>query len=195
MQSRSLAPVNKICREQASSIIDLLECIHMNVEYKAVLIYNYSDGGFVGYGIQGLNKLQSTNIWTEGEEVDLFNRLQALNESNDIKSCWPHPQDPDVVSLLDDHNFHPIEYTVTDVIDKDRSTLVYEQIEDRDITGITTGKFVDGDIDLSRSDVVYKSIQIPKNPSDMKMRLQDAMETIARRRVANSQARRARLEI
>lgn len=151
--------------------------------YQAVVIYDL-DGTFLGYGIRSANKLQSVNIWTEAEQDQLAKRLQELNSGNDIKKAWPHPQDPEVQALLSDPAFHPIEYATAEVIDKEKSHLVYEQIPRLDINGNHTGEFEDGDIVDDQSVIRYKSIQVPKNPSDMKLRLQDAMETIARKRTA-----------
>jgi len=153
------------------------------MNYEAVMIYN-TDGDFLGYAIKSDNKLQSTNLWTEAEVPKLKERLTELNLGNDIRKHWPHPQDPEVVALLNDPNFHPIEYADTQVIDQEKSYLVYEKIEKRDMNGERTGSFEDGDLIPEQSYIVYKTIQIPVRPSDIKLRLQQAMETVARKRAS-----------
>lgn len=151
------------------------------MSYEAVLIYN-TTGSFIGYGIRGQNKLQSTNIWIEDELNSLNTRLAELNQGSNIKAYWPHPQDPEVVALLNDPEFHPIEYVDSEAIDEEKSYLVFEQIETRDIDGNPTGHFEEGDLIPEQSYIVTKTVQVPARPSDVKLRLQDAMETIAKQR-------------
>ena len=151
------------------------------MSFEAVGIYTL-EGDFWAYGIKGPNKLQSPNVYFAGEEGQLNDRLNELNAGQDIRSTWPHPQDPDVQELLNDPNFHPIEYTETKVLDKENSYLVYfDEMYTED------GKYDErsGDIDESRSVLRYKKAKIPTRPSDMKLRLQDAMEAVARNRLAS----------
>src|ERR1044072_4802472 len=101
------------------------------MSYEAVQIHDL-EGKFVGYTIKktGLPKLQSSNIWVEGEEDDLREQLGRLLADVDIKQSWPSAKDPEVVALLNDLEFHPIEFEQVDVVDDEASTYI-EKINPR----------------------------------------------------------------
>ena len=150
-----------------------------------VAIYNYTDSAFIGYGIKDekADKLQSTNIWREGEEDKLNERLAALNAEIDLNKHWPHPQDPEVVALLDDPTFMPIEYIEAEVIDDEASTYVWKKEAETDEHGDFTGRLVDGsELDEGASTIIYKIGKVPKRPTDVMWRIKAASEQVARRR-------------
>jgi len=154
------------------------------MSYEEVLIYSKT-GAFVGWGIKGseIDKLQSANLWTEAEQEKLAKRLNELNENVDLNATWPHPQDPDVLQLLADKNFVPIEYEERQVVDDDHSDYVWEQVPETDDNGVPTGRFVDGEnIDRQASVIRYKMDWLPKRPSDVMWRIKKASEVVARKR-------------
>ncbi len=150
------------------------------MQYKPVYVYT-TEGELVGATILGENKLQTTNIWIAEEQNDLKKRLDELNQDADIRTTWPHPQDPEVLQLINNPGFHPIEYVDSEALDKENSFIVIDQNEQN-----ADGSYNDhyGDIDESQSVLKYKTVKVPKQPSDVKLRLQDAMETVARNRLA-----------
>lgn len=155
--------------------------------YEAIALYTLQ-GAFVGYTIHDKtkSKLQTTNIYTEQEQDALARRLAEINESVEVKSAWPDPRDPEVVALLADPNFEPLEMAEAQVIDEDTSFLVWLQVPELDEWGNPIpGTSVDGpDVDMEASVIVYKQITAPKRPSDAVERTHHAQEIVARRRVA-----------
>lgn len=141
--------------------------------YEQVFIYD-SDGNFIGYSIKDPNarKLQTTNIYLGSEEKDLYEQLDRLNNKQQIMSNWPDAKDPDVVALLNDPNFSPIEMIETDVVDDDNSYYVY----------VKDGNGEDV-IDQQASVLSYKKMMVPARPTDVMQRVKLACEEIAKRRM------------
>lgn len=147
--------------------------------FRPVEIYDM-DGDFVGFAILGEKLLQSTNVWAEGEWVDLEARVNELNESEALKAVWPTPADPDVLAILQDHSFMPIEYEVYEVIDYEKSQVVYQDNESDD------NVFGWGAIDYDKSTIVYKTVESPVDASEAALRRQEAMKLVAQRRLQNT---------
>lgn len=160
------------------------------MSFEPLAIYTMQ-GQFVGYAIKDpkVSKLQSTNVYLEGEEAKLNERIAELNEKGDLTAVWPHPQDPEVKSLLDNPEFCPINYVERDVVDDDKSLYVYKQEQETDEMGnpvfdIITGqpKMIQGDIDPMASVLVYKKAMVPEKPTDHMFRIKKACEAVARKR-------------
>lgn len=151
--------------------------------YRSVAIYSM-DGAFVGYGIKGdAPKLQTTNIYVEGEEAKLKEQLSSLNQTQDIRAFWPNPKDPEVLALLADESFVPIEYEEREVVDDEHSYYVWQQEPEVDETGMPTGRMVQGSaLDEGASVIRYKMGRVPKRPTDVMWRIKRASEVVARRR-------------
>lgn len=144
--------------------------------YRVVLIYN-EEGNFVGSSIlqDGASRLQSTNIYVEGEETGLATQLDRLNKGQNLRAVWPDARDPDVVAVLADDNFMPVEKIEDDVIDEEKSHIVWHVDEDGEETGL---------INEAASVLVYKKMMVPARPSDVMERTKKAQEVVAQRRAA-----------
>lgn len=150
-----------------------------------VAIYDYNSGAFLGYGIKDDRavKLQSANLWKDGEEQSLNDQLRRLNNQVDINKHWPHPQDPDVQKLLNDPNFFPIEYEEAEVVDDEKSNYVWKMESETDEHGNETGRMVQGsELDEEASTIVTKMGKVPKRPTDIVVRIKKASEQVARQR-------------
>lgn len=152
------------------------------MSYFAVAVYTL-EGDFIGYAIKGPLKLQSTNLYTEREHGQLNARLNELNVDVDLKLYWPNPKDPAVLQILADERFMPLEYVEAEVVDEDRSYYVWEMVNEVDEHGNPTGQQVQGEnLDKTASVINYKLAKVPKNPSDMMLRIKAACEVVARDR-------------
>jgi hypothetical protein len=153
------------------------------MSFQPVMLYSM-DADFIGYTILGQNgKLQSTNTYAAGEEDKLNARIAELNTEVDLNAYWPNPKDPEVLKLLDDPSFVPIEYVETDVIDDENSWYVWQQVAEVDAYGNPTGEIVDSEhIDETASVIRYKRGRVPKRPTDHMWRIKSASEVVARRR-------------
>src|SRR5665213_3004370 len=105
------------------------------MSFETVAIYMMS-GDFVGFGIlnpaeradsDGVVKLQSANVYVEGQEDKLNKQLELLNQNVDLRAFWPNPKDPEVLALLEDRSFIPIEYEQREMVDDDNSHYVWKQ--------------------------------------------------------------------
>lgn len=142
-----------------------------------------TDGEFVGWAIKddGVAKLQSTNIWGEDEMDSLGNRLRELNEHHSIARFWPNPQDPDVVALINDVTFEPINYIEQEIVDEDRSNYVWQKVAAQGPEGEAI--WIDGpELDETASTIVYKTALVPERPTDQVQRIKKACEVVARQR-------------
>lgn len=151
--------------------------------YKHVLIYS-TEGDLLGYAIKGDDslKLQSTNIWKEGEEQSLTEQLGRLNESVELSTQWPDADDPDVKAILNNPEFMPIEMHMADVVDDANSYFVYTEEPEFDLDGRPTGETIQGHLDEQASVVVTKPMLVPIRPSDAMERMKAACELVARSR-------------
>lgn len=147
--------------------------------YQNVLIYK-PDGVFVGNAIldSQTNKLQATHVYREDEDQDLYQRISDLNVQQNLTHYWPHPQDPEVKKLVDDPDFMPLEYVATEVIDDERSTVVFHKVADPE----NEGAWIDGEPDYDASALAYKTVMIPARPTDSMLRIKAACEQVARER-------------
>lgn len=137
------------------------------------------DGTFVGYAVKEENNrtLQSTHLYREDEGEALAKRVAELNESQRVLGTWPDARDPDVVALVNNPNFEPIEYVENEVIDMDKSYLVYLKDADGEDTL---------EVDPEASVVVYRTAKVPARPSDYFERTKKACETVARQRLQSA---------
>ena len=145
--------------------------------FRAVEIYDM-DGDFVGFAILGKKLLQSTNVWAESELLDVEERVRELNEGEALKTVWPMPTDPEVLAILQDRSFMPIEYETYEVIDYDKSKIVY-------LDGIDDMIGSDG-INHDKSIIVYKTVESPVDAAEAALRRQEAMRLVAQRRLQNT---------
>ena len=139
--------------------------------YSPVLIYSF-EGEFLGYGIRKPEptlQLKSVNIWTEEETDDLNAQTARLNGDIDIRANWPNVNDPDVLKLINNPLWEPLEMEKVSIMDDDVSHYV----------------FVDETLDEEASVIVYKDIMAPKNPAQAQARTKKAQEIIARERSSN----------
>lgn len=148
-------------------------------------VYDPNTSEFLGYVIKDDQavKLKSTNIYPQGSEQNLATELSRLNDHVALSQHWPHPQDPEVVALLDDPSFHPIEYVEREVIDDETSHYVWIKEPVVDEFGNETGHMADGpELDREASVINYKMASVPAQPTDNMLRTKAACEQIARQR-------------
>lgn len=149
--------------------------------YEQVFIYG-SDGGFRGYAIKKLDvpKLDSVNIWAEGEEAQVKEALDKLNNENLLRQFWPDFADPDVLTLVEDPDWESLELEEVDTIDHEKSTLVpiYESYIDE--FGGRQSRDT-GEVDWAKSTIVFKKVMAP-NAQKAQARVFKAMEQVARQR-------------
>lgn len=150
------------------------------MSYSAVGVYDL-DGQFLGYSIRedGVPRLHTANLWTEdaGDITDLQAQLGRLNDAIDIRAYWPNVRDPEVEALLDDPEFQPLAMSAVEVVDEDNSIRVW--IEEPDFDQGTPGI-----LDVDNSHIAYKFVDAPA-PADVKLRVKNACEIVARRRAAH----------
>src|ERR1035437_4367821 len=155
------------------------------MQYESVAIYTLG-GDFVGYsilkGLGTINKLQSVNIWSEEEMPKLTEQLGRLNGDVALRAHWPRQDDPEVLALLNDPNFMPLETEVVDVVDDGNSYYAYTQVLEVDALGKQTGRIIDGDLDREASVLAYKKAVVPVRPIDAQIRTKKAHEIVAQRR-------------
>lgn len=153
----------------------------------------------VGYVIRkvGLPKLESTNIYTTAQKDEAVEDLMDLNKRAALRQFWPAPTDPEVMALLQDPDFAPVEYDEVDVPDLENSKVVYDTkpgppiVEVYDGASRTIGfgpdevKYDDTGqpaINWMASEIVYKKEQVPKR-TDGKSRIEKACEAVAEQRM------------
>lgn len=151
--------------------------------YVAALVYD-ADGNFRGYTTLNheVNKLKSTNLWTEEERPKLEEQLQRLNVGSALMAHWPSIDDPEVLKMLNDPTWEPLEMVLADVVDDERSLYVWTQIQETDAFGEPTGRMINGELDRDASVIAYKKAHIPKEPIKAQVRTKKAQEIVARRR-------------
>jgi hypothetical protein len=155
--------------------------------YIIVAIYD-TDANFLGYTIKDADpaivKLQSTNLWLESEIDKLQEQLNRLNQAVDLRLYWPNPKDPEVLAILANPDFMPIEYIEMEMVDDEHSYYVWVQEPEYDpATGEPTGRMVDGSVlDEQASVIRYKMGIVPARPSDELYRIKGACELVARQR-------------
>ncbi len=162
------------------------------MSYRPVAIYDLATGDFVGHAIKKSDfpKFHSVNIYLEGEETKLNEQLARLNEDVDLRRFWPNPKDPEVLVILADENFMPIEYMQAEVVDDENSYYVWHTEQEVDAYGNpifdpATGQpsMIQSDkLDEEASVIVTKMANVPKNPAHLQLRIKKACEVIARRR-------------
>ena len=145
------------------------------MRYTAALLYN-PEGDFLGYVIKkdGVDKLQSTNLYREEESEALRTRLDALNQETEVKRFWPRQDDPAVQALLTDPTWEPVEMRLGKTTDEDNSFYVWKR-------DIHTGELT-GELDHDASVIAYRDEMVPVRPSDVGLRIHKAMETVATQR-------------
>jgi hypothetical protein len=154
------------------------------MSYERVLVYD-EHANFVGSCIKDPQhpKLQTTNLYVPGEEAKLTERLNQLNETVNLNAFWPRQDDPEVLSLLADESFVPIEYIDAEMIDDDHSFYVWQQVPETDDEGRPTGRMIDGqELDRNASVITYKMGRVAARPTDVMWRIKQASEAVARKR-------------
>lgn len=144
------------------------------MQYEAVYLYT-NQNKFVGVAIRkaGVEKFQSVNIWTDSPtDVEDFKKtLAALNDESNLRQFWPSANDYEVLELVENPDWEPLELHEADVPDWDASTIV-----DDEFNGI----------DMELSTIVYKKAMVP-NPTEAQDRYFKAQERVARARLQASQ--------
>lgn len=179
------------------------------MKYEAVYLYN-NRAEFIGAAIKKVDAdlLQSVNIWhdTEEEFEDFRKTLASLNDEDTLRKFWPDATDPEVIELVDDPEWEPLELREDQVPDWSRSTVVMVKepvwgwefdsqigpISENGVpegavvpaknptTGIVEWKDTD-EIDHEASDIVYVTKRVP-DPMEAQNRFFKAQEIVARRR-------------
>lgn len=151
---------------------------------RAVAVYTLGDQAeFVGYAIQKncedprVHKLTSVNLWTDDETDDLRAQLARLNDQSEVLKFWPDYRDPEVLAILANPNFMPIQYEDADVVDEAKSIIVWLE-EPRE--GLPYGR-----MDEDNSVIVTKTEKAP-TPASQQARTKGAQEIVARRRSARA---------
>lgn len=155
--------------------------------YRAVFIYD-EDVKFIGQTIKGddKQKLQTTNIYVEGEENELLGAINHLNENENLTRFWPNARDPLVIRLLEDPDFEPVEMGPVEVVDEDKSNYVYQLKPEIDTFGMPTGEMIEGDLDRMASTIIMKTIMAPVRPSDVMARTKKAQQIVAAKRSSDA---------
>jgi hypothetical protein len=141
--------------------------------YSECLIYN-TDGEFVGYGIlkPDGNQLKSVNIWTDAETDDLNVQLGRLNADISIKASWPRIDDPDVLALIHNPEWEPIEMVEIIEVDEDNTHYVFNKETKQ--------------IDKEATVFAYFPPRLgPVRPVEAVARTKKAQETVARQRLTS----------
>ncbi len=164
--------------------------------YKIVEVAEVGEDKILGYAIakEGIPKLDSINLYSDYNEV--ADTVAAKNETEQLLAYRPAPNDPEVLELLHDPAWEPVEYEDVEVIDEDASEFVYIRYPARDITDLHTaiaeGKAnaqgyelgLDGKpvIDYKSSDIVTKIEKHPKR-TQYRSRIDAAITHVARARM------------
>jgi hypothetical protein len=149
--------------------------------YVALAAYDL-DGNFVGYipHAEGTLKIDGSNLYAEDETDKLRNRLEELNSGATIKAHWPDARDPEVVAMLEDPNFLPIETTRERIVDDENSIYFWYQPDGT--SGPEPPDVNNPQVDEEASIIVWKEADVPKRPSDVIARVRKASEIVARKR-------------
>lgn len=162
--------------------------------YIAALVYD-PDGNFRGYTTLNAetNKLKSTNLWSEEELPKLNDQVARLNVGSALSAHWPAPSDPEVMALLNDPAWEPLEMVPGEAVDDDRSHWVWTQ--EPKIDPLTGGPavgpdgqmiMINGELDREASVIAYKRIMVPREPIKAQVRTKKAQDIVARRRAGMS---------
>jgi hypothetical protein len=143
-------------------------------QYEQALVYDLQGnhrGSVIIKNIQGGSiKLQSLNLWTDAELLDLQEQLDRLNSELTIKAHWPRQDDPEVQALLQNPNWEPVEMVASEEVDLDQSYIVHKDDNP------------ESDIDYEASVIVNRPVMVPSR-TGASARIRLAMETVARQRV------------
>lgn len=169
------------------------------MKYEAVYLYN-NRNEFLGVGIKKTNapQLQSVNIWSDSdEEIEDFRKtLAGLNDEGALREHWPQAMDPEVIELVENPDWEPLELHEASVPDWENATLVYKRdsVWGYDYDGATDqvlprpgpeGKVEWKDseeIDYDQSTIPHKQAMVP-DPKEVQDRYFKAQEIVARRRL------------
>lgn len=158
--------------------------------YIQALVYD-AEGNFRGYTTLNAetNKLKSTNLWSEKELPQLKEQLDRLNVGSALSAHWPAPSDPEVMALLNDPTWEPLEMVPGRAVDDLRSHWVWTQTPkinpmtgQPDIGADGQMIMINGELDQDASVIVYKTIMVPKEPIKAQIRTKKAQDIVARRR-------------
>jgi hypothetical protein len=143
------------------------------MQYEAVYLYNNLNQ-FLGVSIKsvGSDRLQTVNIWTEGEVEDFKRTLGDLNNESVLRQFWPSAHDPEVGELVENPQWEPLELHEEEVPDWDASTIVDDEF---------------GGIDTEKSNFVMMVAMVP-DPTEAQNRYYKAQEIVARRRAERALA-------
>lgn len=138
--------------------------------YIPVLVYD-NNAKFLGYGIKSddpkVVKLQTANLWAENEANQLREQIDRLNDMVGVTANWPSMNDPDVMKLVGNPDWEPLEDEPTQVVDEESSTIVENEF---------------GEVDHRRSNIVTKTVMAP-SPVRVAARFKKAQEIVARSRI------------
>jgi hypothetical protein len=143
--------------------------------YVPVMIYSY-DGDFIGWTIKNdqVEKLQTTNMWTDEQLSEMADQIARLNNKTGILAYWPDTRDPEVQALINDPNWEPVADEPVEVVDEENSVFIWirrPNLEEGDV----------GEMDEDASTLVYKYVMAPP-PVLVQARWKKAQEIVARKR-------------
>lgn len=137
--------------------------------YVPILVYD-NEANFLGYGIKDTNKnkLHTANLWGQDETAELREQIERLNDQTSVLANWPSMNDPEVMKLIGDPTWEPVEDEPAQVVDEEASTIVENEL---------------GEIDHRKSNIVTKTVMVP-SPVGVAARIKKAQEIVARSRFA-----------
>lgn len=129
--------------------------------------------GFVIYRA-GASKLHETSIYT-ADEVKA--RVAELNRDEALREVWPDANDPEVLALVNDPDFEPLEWIEEDVVaDMDELVRLVDSGEVK--LDPETQQVIEGG-----EKIRTEKDRVLKDPSQPMQRIRKATETIAERRL------------
>ncbi len=146
--------------------------------FTTAFVYD-GDGQFLGFSIykKGAQKLHTANLWQEEDLEDLKQQLARLVDDLDVRAYWPDVRDPEVVALLDDSTWEPLELHPIEVDDEENSVIVWK-IEPSE-------EYPHGIIDRTLSVIATKIVMAPA-PVEVQARVKKACEIVARARAGQN---------
>lgn len=155
--------------------------------FEILTVHNF-DGDHQGYVVRkiGTEKLEDTNLWSELGEV-----REHVTDANNLallRQYWPNPNEPEVVALIEDPDFFPLEYEeVEDIADYEELGEQVQRNEVRLVLDEDTGAHSIHPNDKHKVRTIKK--QELKDPSQPMQRFHKACEAVAQDRLEAARGR------
>lgn len=147
--------------------------------YTIASLYDALDNAHLGDVIvaDGQTKLYCTHYYRPGEKEALQDRLQELENEQDILRYWPAFDDPQVQALVQDETFEPLEkeWQPVPVEGPDGNPLIHPE----------SGHDPERPWEAR---LLTKQKLVPKSPAEAQQRVKTAMELVARARMEAGRA-------